>query len=531
MAKERSELCMAWNRTLPINQLPNELLVSIFAQVADAIPASESDPYSKRFYPTVKWIKVLKVCRYWRDVAFASPTLWRAIPMRSPVYVRRALALSTPATVDAFFVKSISNPKNAELLRPHAQRLRSLYFDAEIVGSMSWQPATIALLQIHGGMAALETLELRLGWRWARDPTEKDFVDIRLTPERFPCLRSLSVALVVAPQDIQVYARLRKLSLDTCRCNFSFHHFLDILAASTGLESLVLDSVLQRIQGDWVESISPIQNLLSLRCLKSLRLASHPPIYTSRFLSHVLLSPTVTVRIDGYQERDFTETVSAMLPPDLATHMPAIALAKEVSVDMCQKYSLVCSVEPPGLQGSYLVTLLLHSSAISSHHGARVLLSVFGSAPLITLGFVGDCADVSTETWTEIFTRYPLLETLRLGNAGTTERVFAGLLRAAPTPDLPVPCPRLRSVAVSGTFFEEALEVTLQCLGDRAEKGYRLGEITMELWGDEGEDRFFETSYVPRLRELATEARCVCTYGEWVLKRTEHKLIEDSRWR
>ena len=518
--KERSELAMAWNRTLPVNQLPNELLISIFAHFANAISTREPHVYLTRLYPNTRWTKILIICHHWRDVACASPALWRAILMRSTAYTQRALALSTPATIDAHFVTCKTILKNLKLLKPHTQRLRSLSFEA--IGT-AWKSAAITLLQNDIGMSALETLELPLVARSTQEPRpDDDFADIHLTPERFPCLRSLTVKLTVAPENVQVYARLRKLSLDTCRCDFSFQHFLDALAASTKLESLRLASILQRIQGDWVQRIAPRQRPLSLRHLKSLALLDHPPIYSSRFLSYVVLSPTASVRICGslgdIAEQDVTETVSALLPRNAAVNMPALAAVPDVSVNVYDtvEYCLIGSIEPLQ-QWSPQITFLIHSSGIpywreaSSHHGARDLLSVFGSAPLTTLGFTADCGDITAETWTEIFNRYPLLESLDLSAALTTETAFAGLMNAAPTPDSPsVPCPGLRSVRVGGPFFRDAVDVALQCLRDRADKGHRLGTLTMELYGDEGDDTLFEEIYVPQLREVAIEAYCSC---------------------
>ena len=462
--------------------------------------------------------QIIKVCRHWRDVAYSSPTLWRAILMRSTAYTQRALALSTPATVDTFFVNCQTILKNLKLLRPHTQRLRSLSFEG--IG-MSWKSAVFALFQGDNGMPALETLELPLAQGSVSNPPDDDFVDIQLTPERFPYLRSLAVALVVAPQDIQVYARLRKLSLNTCRCDFSFRHFLDALAASTKLEVLTLISVLQRIQGDWMHVARdvPSKNPLSLRHLESLSLVDHPPIYTSRFLSHVLLSPTVSLRIRGdlgdVAEGDVTETVSALLPPKPTVVVPALALVTGVFVDMCDsEYSLIGDVGQGRARAS-LVILDIYSSAInewrgnSSHHGARDLLSVFGSAPLTTLRFTADCGVVAAETWI-----YPLLETLSLGILDTTETAFTGLMNAPPTTDSPVPCPGLRSISVTGRFDEGSLDATLRCLRDRAEKGHRLETIMMDLWGSQGDNLSFETHYSPLLKELVAEASCVFSCSE-----------------
>ncbi|PIL35347.1 hypothetical protein GSI_02072 [Ganoderma sinense ZZ0214-1] len=376
-------------------------------------------------------------------------------------------------------------------------------------------------------MPALESLEIPLSTPETQEPRDDDFVDLQLTSERFPRLQSLTTALTVAPQDIQVYARLRKLSLSDCPCNFSFSHFLEALAAATSLESLELVTVLQRIQGEWVGSAITSKNPLSLQHLKVLELVAHPPIYTSRFLSHVLLSPSAIVWINGdlggVAEPDIAETISAMLPPNPANILPALALVPDAIIRAYgAEYSLSCSIEPR-IEDSPLISLLIGSSAIpfwsgsSSHHAARDLLSVLTCAPLTKLNFQADCSDIAPETWAEIFSKYPLLENLELGIAGlgTTETAFAGLMNAAAAPNSLVPCPRLRTVGIMGQFSEDALDTTLRCLRDRAAKGHQLETITMDLWGAEvgREDVRLKTTYVPQLQELVKD-RCTCECGE-----------------
>lgn len=124
---------MAWNRTLPINRLLNELLASIFIDVQLEIA---DKPYPARIHPdplgpphpSTKWMTLVLVCHYWRNVAYASPTLWCVIPMRSPAYTERALALSSPATIDALFEHHKAYVKNLQLLWLHTHCLRSLQF-------------------------------------------------------------------------------------------------------------------------------------------------------------------------------------------------------------------------------------------------------------------------------------------------------------------------------------------------------------------------------------------------------------------
>nr|VWO97680.1 G protein beta subunit (G protein beta subunit 1) [Ganoderma boninense] len=441
---------MAWNRSLPINQLPTELLVSIFAPVAATM--STEEPYLDR---DPKWTKLVKVCHHWRDVACASPVLWRTIAMRSAGYTQRALALSNPATVDAFFVRCDSIPQvlNIQLLRPHVHRLRLLSFQ---VIERSWSSAAFSLLQGDAGMPALETLEFPPEGV-SQNPREDDFENVQFTSQRFPRLRFLTIALTTVP-----------------------HRYA--LAASTGLESLELISTLQRIQGDWVHWQDAVPgrlvNPISLQYLKSLSLVHHPPVYTSQFLSHVLLSPTVSICIIGdpedVDETAVSETVSAMLPPNPSPHHPRPrsgdgrihqrvrtwtrnALSSDIRrVTSGPTHQRRRRPSPSGLS-TPLPTLSQLQHLI--HGAARDLLTVFKSAPLTTLALKGACGVITAETWTALFSRFPLLETLALASTdGTSESVFAGLMHAnttpGPAPSPPVACPGLRCIRFAGEFGE-----------------------------------------------------------------------------
>ncbi|KAM5545908.1 hypothetical protein V8D89_000034 [Ganoderma adspersum] len=525
--EERSCLNMAWNRTLPINRLPNELLVSIFTQVADGIWVRRScSLFVGRYHPDIKRTRLVLVCRYWRDVAYASPVLWRVIDIRSPEYTERSLILSAPATIDALFKDRQQVSKGLKLLRPHTHRLRSLHFTEM---EQAWKSEAVALLQGDGGTPALESLELPFYWQKAWDPRNDEFVDLQLTPQRFPRLQSLAVTFTVAPEDLTVYARLRKLTLRNCRCDFSFDHFLDALNASTNLRGLVLESILHRIHGDWVASTVTNKGPVSLCHLESFTLTGHPPIYTSRFLSHILLSPKALVRIHSdlgnVPEMNPTQTIPDILPSNPDVVLPALALVKEAVIyALGSEYSLSCSIEPCAkrLSQSPLIALSVESSLISgwdlfSDHAARDLLRVFASSPLTGLDFAGDCGEVAAETWAEIFGKYAHLETLRLGIDGTVETVFAGLMDAAAgTPDSLVPCPKLRSIAVVGPFVETGVDVMLQCLRDRAGKGYRLQDVLIDLVG-EIDHALMETYYIPELEGLVPDVKWSSTIREWFL--------------
>ena len=148
---------------------------------------------------------------------------------------------------------------------------------------------------------------------------------------------------------------------------------------------------------------------------------------------------------------------------------------------------------------------------------ARDLLRVFTSSPLTALDFTGDCGEVAVETWAEIFCKFAHLETLRLGIDGTVETVFAGLMDTAAALDSPIPCPKLRSIAVVGPFAETGIDVMLQCLRDRAGKGYRLQDVSIDFMG-KIDYTLMETHYIPELEGLVPDVKWSSTIRAWLLR-------------
>ncbi|PIL25278.1 hypothetical protein GSI_13167 [Ganoderma sinense ZZ0214-1] len=73
---------------LAANQLSNEILFNIFVLSADHLRGSNGDGENgDRVYIEISgferkglgWTKLMLVCRRWRDVAVATPALWRTI--------------------------------------------------------------------------------------------------------------------------------------------------------------------------------------------------------------------------------------------------------------------------------------------------------------------------------------------------------------------------------------------------------------------------------------------------------------------
>lgn len=361
------------------------------------------------------------------------------------------------------------------------------------------------------------------------EPGDGDFVDIRLTHQKFPQLRSLTSTLIVVPQNSQLYVHLHKVSLHQCRCN-SLDLFLDALAASANLQSLELYSTLQHIQLEGVHRYRRTvtrRHPVSLGHLESLRLIANPPANTSQFLSHLRLPPTVSVTIvPAFGDEDVLGedvagplVATALLPSNPGLVLPSLGLIRAVTIHVDDKeYSLRGSIEPD----KYLITLELESSSISqswslfSPHAMCNLANIFAFAPLTTLIFHGNCDQVGVETWRRIFHTYPLLNTLDTGDTFRITATVVWALTPMGTPNLLVPCPNLQHLTVTGEFPEEDMERMLECLIDRENKGCWLESISIELCGfDEEDGMVMEVEYMPDLRDLVSNVNFKFTLCEW----------------
>ena len=76
----------------PIHHLPTELLVHVFHHLRETLVNRCSNPEDCQWtYETTStdWAIVMLVCRYWCDVAYATPGLWRTIWIKDKDEIRR----------------------------------------------------------------------------------------------------------------------------------------------------------------------------------------------------------------------------------------------------------------------------------------------------------------------------------------------------------------------------------------------------------------------------------------------------------
>ncbi|KAI1785183.1 hypothetical protein LXA43DRAFT_152362 [Ganoderma leucocontextum] len=320
ISQERFEFKNLWNRSLPINRLPNELLVQIFVSgVHSELFDSDSDLWvAWRRGPPPSFSKIMGTCRLWRDIILGTPALWCTVNLeKNPKWTEVCLARSVAAPLEVWAqVPFPCCPARFRAAYPVVHRIRSLYLGVSTQFGDPVRDLTLPLL-FGDGMPVLEELDLAITHGMYRLP-----IGVDLTSRRFPRLRSLTLASMVAPQDTPLYAQLRTLSLTTCSHHLSFDRFLDTLALCTRLEELCLKDTLHHLSGDWMQGDpGPGQPLVSLPRLDRLALSNHGCACTSRFLARLHIQPSVRLELSADIDAaspDGSRSIAAMLPPSHA---------------------------------------------------------------------------------------------------------------------------------------------------------------------------------------------------------------------
>ncbi|KAM5545886.1 hypothetical protein V8D89_000012 [Ganoderma adspersum] len=473
----------AFEQSVPyISWLPNELLVQVFLLYAEG-----ATPTSQRHTPQLakmRWLPLMLVCRHWRDVALASPILWRVVhPASQTQWTTLVLARSAPATIDLTFRDRGSLfMETFKAVSTHVDRLQKLRF-------ISFHPdlrhATLRFLCSAVGFPTLETLEYLIN---TRDPEAVGgFADIELSSECFSCLQSLQLYIAVALQDQSLCEKPRVLCLTRCLCGPSFDAFLNILSSCNVLQVFTMVACLQYLSD---ESSIPQRTPIHLLNLTTLSLRENPPAHTSQFLSCLFLPPMVKVSIMAtHRDGGCAPSISCILPPRHTDVFPALAQCTDVRLLVLHKYALCFDIPAHTLS---CASLFLSHGEVTLSSAALDLTRVFGRAPLTHLSISSNGDHIPpSDVWISIFRTFPRLEWLR------ARTMKFSMMMANPFKNLPVglhntlrsrtmspPCLELGVITVNGMATDiDYFNAWVECLRGRLERGLVLPKLEIDIRG------------------------------------------------
>ncbi|PIL29055.1 hypothetical protein GSI_09103 [Ganoderma sinense ZZ0214-1] len=502
------EVARLSNQSLPIHQLPNELLIRIFLLVCLKGPVSLEGPQAKDMDNATRMTLML-VCRFWRDVALATPIIWRFIEMGRDVYwTKLALTRSDPSTIDIDMRRSTISSEELELLYPHAHRIRRLDF---YEGNNKPQSSALHTL-CDLGMPALE--ELALGRSPFIGPTlaNQPGIHTKLSSQQYPRLRMLCLSRITMPCDPLLYSKLHSLILMDCDCDYSFDQFLDILSScSSTLQKLYLVSFLDRLSDSEPEA-KPRRSLISLPRMGEMGLWRHLSCYSSHLIAH--LSIPITARIEVHAEGGTFSTndprangsLVDAIPRDHPTTFPVLSALVRAELETPNQgptYTLSGDTRRSGT--TYLVELRYNpaqrvgpggNAPFASHRellprSLDDLVALLRGPSLRCLSICGISFLISQAKWLEVLGAFPNLEELRVSDNGPMVGLV-GALQFEPSPGpsssipepragqlSPILCPELSFLALEleCDLYSTLLGLLIDCMQYRAENGSRLHKL------------------------------------------------------
>ncbi|KAF7376762.1 F-box domain-containing protein [Mycena sanguinolenta] len=148
----------------PVLTLPNELTSEFFIHLLPIYPAAP--PLTGLASP----ITLTHVCRQWREVALATPALWRAI--RLHYRYQHEMYIPSPFKQmnisDAWIRRSGSCPLSIDINIPHSDVMRQIFTETLTMSATRWEHLTLhgvallPFLKTGHPMPLLRSLELKL---------------------------------------------------------------------------------------------------------------------------------------------------------------------------------------------------------------------------------------------------------------------------------------------------------------------------------------------------------------------------------
>ncbi|OJT13269.1 hypothetical protein TRAPUB_10204 [Trametes pubescens] len=510
------------NATVPINMLPEELLIEIFCYtLIHDVSRSQSGG---------RWYRILAVCRNWHTIACRAATLWTNITIGrsrlNTIPLETFLSRSQLVPLDVT-VRSPDQPDIAALV-PHLPRTRSL----NVGPSMGPEHAALMEKVLTPAFAMPKLHTLIAGFEHEVDPVESDndiyysddeepFRDpdnftyrygevlcIPLSTELYPHLRNLSLTTISFIPPATPFTTLRRLELRQCiSYTLCRADFLQFLSASTVLEELVLHKFRPYVgflhtdtQGG-----APLVPVALSPALQTL-VVEDMPSYNARMLEGLKVPPTTNLSIaalhdphDPCEDRSSIvasqEPLSKSLPPNMDN------LSMVHNVDVVHLHLLHEAASAPrrirltGRAAKYTIDLYA-PLPWNNEQGSNIvqdLADIFGNSPVVEL-LITRLDDIwyksccHTEQWSRTLLRFPYLQRLAVtpipyGFRGLVAQtsILAALTASEHGVDL---CPALKHFAIVSPEKQAdaaVLQQTAACLRARLERGLRLSRLSVYL--------------------------------------------------
>lgn len=505
--------------THSIHHLPSELMLEIFAQYAFLNSRRDLTHLRSPCYDPAtlgygnSWAPLMLVCRFWRELMLATPSLWTEIDIGEQTrWLELALSRSREAPLTLIFHPGLGAARNAvPLVLPHARRIRRLIIPGLYTPQLIELPWFLRLLRTP----MTNLYELAMPHPYLNSRTRRGYAVFPLSDQHLPALRVLCLPRTAIAWTPATIARLQRLVLQYCTVKdspLSGRRFLDVLESCKDLQELqLLDGFISSAVGD--PSSDRSQRCIILPSLRQLVLDDEP-LATAWFLSFVQLPACTSLHVTGYLsattptcDRLFT----SLVPQDSTGHhtiqMPLSGTRGRIQYD-----ELGFQIHLSSENAQLIIKLSTYSGSdgvawdADFARGIAEFSHLFAGQPLteLTVNVAHLGADTSPEVWSRLLFAFPELRVLDVRTAifgSHSAPLLRGLSDSSLSADLAMVdegpmhplCPKLSVLHLEDSFQEGLLELLLSYLSWRA--SVSLPNLESLRWHVEGEDGREERAY------------------------------------
>ncbi|RPD53916.1 hypothetical protein L226DRAFT_538845 [Lentinus tigrinus ALCF2SS1-7] len=493
-----TEVDRGLNATVPVHQLPDEVVIEILAYLVVHGHGEATRP----------WRRLMEVCHRWRVIVCSTALFWRQVSVgRNLTWLMLCLERcgNAPLVDISFHEAAFPHHVLPPILASHASAIRSLAFPKV---NWQWETSLTALFTLH--MPALEQVAIE-NVNMGRLCT-----GLQVSGTQVPGLRSFSLSGFAVPDHLALCQKLRRIDFRNAPLPMGLRKFFADMQDKTQLQEILISDSYDEVPA-MLQIPVPTAPPLDLPRVRKFHLNSGARPVIQHILYELRTHNATDISITGVvrapQDVPGNDLFCTRLLPgprrplDVIPAFPAAVTSVVLRLQGRGPVVLEASSEK---QRIHLAIADQSTWLLNYEHLLHICLTdviaLFSSAPVTSITVLSDRQyPTRCELWRILFSSFPQLETLTLTGLSVYSNMWDGLMEASTTRTAPeMACHRLKTIELDDVRLERNYDSLFSpisaALRYRAMHGCRLEMLRMriKLYGLE-DDLALRRTYFPAL--------------------------------
>ncbi|KAI0697229.1 hypothetical protein C8T65DRAFT_27667 [Cerioporus squamosus] len=444
---ELAEVYQGLNATVPVHQLPDELVVEILAYLV--VPGFKE--------VTRPWRRLMEVCHRWRVVICSTSLFWRRVSVgcnSSWLTLCLERCGSAPMHI-SFFEPAFPHHVLPSMLASHASTIRSLAF---LKVDWQWETSLNALFTLH--MPALEGVVVN------NASVDRLCTGLRVSGSQLPRLTSISLSDFVVPDELTLCKDLKQIELRNAPLPMGVRKFFSDMQSKTRLQEISFSDSFKEVP-TMMQFPVPTAPPLDLPQIRKFYLQSCARPVIQHILYNLRTPNATDISITGVVrgQQDVPGNllfVQRLLPePRQPLDMiPALATATSVVLRFEGRGPVVLEASN-SKQRIHLAVADESNWLLDYEFLLHICLcdvvDLFSTAPVTSIAVYSQYEyKARSEVWRLLFASFPQLETLTLTGLSAYADMWDGLMEASTNWTAPeMSCHGLKTIELDNVRFAQ----------------------------------------------------------------------------